>query len=266
LIARTANYRINDGVLHDDGILRNINYIVHIDESLGVSGIELLEDRADVVRYPSQVHGYEDCRLIQVEGQWLASATACELNPIERREIALLTLDGGTITDLRPLDGPHPGRHEKNWMPFVVDGILHFIYRCNPTVVLRCDHATGRTTLVRHGEAPGVPVDARGGSQGVALDDGSFLFAIHEVDRATEHPCYVHRFLRLGAGFEFDAVSEPFTFTSDRVEFCGGIARRDTELILSFGVSDAAAGLAVLELEEVLGLLSALPDTSEPDC
>ena len=263
LIARTANYRINDGVVHDDGILRNINYLVHIDEHLGVSGIEPIEDHADAIRYPSQVQGYEDCRLIQVDGQWLASATACELNPIERREIVLLTIDGAAITDLRPLDGPHPGRHEKNWMPFVLDNALHFVYRCSPTVVLRCDHTTGRTTLVRDDDTPIVTSDLRGGSQGVPLDNGSFLFAVHEVDRRTDRPCYVHRFIRLGEGLEFDAISEPFTFTSDRVEFCGGMARRGDELILSFGVSDAAAGLAVLDLGEAVGLLRPLTARAE---
>ena len=51
------------------------------------------------------------------------------------------------------------------------------------------------------------------------------------------------------------ALSRPFTFTSDRVEFCAGMALRGDELVLSFGVSDAAAGLAVVSLDEALGLL-----------
>ncbi len=258
LIARTANYRINDGVVHGDGILRNINYLVRIDQRLGVSGIDPLEDHTDAVRYPSQVYGYEDCRLIDMGGQWFASATACDFNPIERREIALLTIDDVAITAVRTLNGPEPGRHEKNWMPFVVGGALHFVYRCSPTVILRCDPATGRTSLVRDGRTPTVSLDLRGGSQGVPLDDGSFLFAVHEVDRRTERPCYAHRFLRLGESLEFDSMSEPFTFISDPVEFCGGMARRGEELILSFGVSDAAAGLAVVDLEEVLGFLRPL--------
>ena len=51
LIARTANYRIGDGVVHDDGMLRNINYLVYVDEHLGVSGIAPIEDHADAVRF-----------------------------------------------------------------------------------------------------------------------------------------------------------------------------------------------------------------------
>ena len=258
LIARTANYRIGGGVVHEDGLLRNNNYLVQVDEQLAVSGIEPLEDHTDLVRYSSSVLGYEDCRLFEVGGEWFASATVCELNPIERREIALLSLEDAAITHLKALEGPHPGRHEKNWMPFVLDGALHFVYSCSPTIILHCDHRTGRTTIVKESRFPIEPLDLRGGSQGVSLDDGSFLFAVHEVDRRTDEPCYLHRFVRLGRDLSFDAMSDPFTFTSDRVEFCGGMARRGSDLILSFGVSDAAAGLAVLDLREALELLRPL--------
>ncbi|HXP36941.1 MAG TPA: hypothetical protein VN817_04165, partial [Solirubrobacteraceae bacterium] len=54
------------------------------------------------------------------------------------------------------------------------------------------------------------------------------------------------------------AATPRFTFAADRVEFCAGMALRGGELVLSFGVSDAAAGLAVLALEDVLALLEPL--------
>jgi glycosyltransferase involved in cell wall biosynthesis len=255
MIARTANYRINDGVVHDDGMLRNINYLLHLDRDLAVSSIEPLDDSTDVLRYPSRIHGYEDCRLIEVGGEWFASATVCELNPIERREIALLSIEGSTVTRVGALDGPQPGRHEKNWMPFVVDGVLHFVYSCSPTVILRCESATWDITLVRRSATSESMAGLRGGSQGVPLGDGSFLFAVHEVDRTGERPIYVHRFVHLAEDGHFDGMTEPFTFTSDPVEFCGGMAKHEGGLVLSFGVSDAAAGLAVLDLREVRELL-----------
>lgn len=256
MIVRTANYRIGGGVVHDDGLLRNINYLVSLDSALAVMGIDPVLDCSEVVRrYSSGIQGYEDCRLVQVGDGWFATATACEFNPIDRREVVLLSLDGPVITDVRPLEGPKPGRHEKNWMPFVRDGILHVVYTCGPTVVLRCDVENGRTRTV--GQHPGPPMaDAlRGGSQGVPLPDGSFLFVTHEVNRVPRPARYLHRFVRLGAGLTLDAVSEPFTFAADPVEFCAGLTRRGDELILSFGVSDAASGLAVVREEEVLALL-----------
>ena len=256
MIVRTANYRIEEGVVHEDGVLRNINYLMALDDDLAVKEVLPVEEELDDLRrYPSQIHGFEDCRLVRVGGRWFASATCCELNPVERREIVLLALDGPTVTAVRPLDGPVPGRHEKNWMPFVRDGSLHFVYSCGPTVVLGCDPSTGSTEVVH--DAPGPPVLAplRGGSQGVDLDDGSWLFVVHEVDRSSGTARYLHRFLRLSTDLVVDGLTEPFTFTSDRVEFCGGMARHGDDLVLSFGVSDAAAGLALVALDEVLARL-----------
>lgn len=140
-------------------------------------------------------------------------------------------------------------------MPFLHDGELHFLYTCNPTVVLRCDTTTGRTVVVHREDAPTLPADLRGGSQGVPLDSGGWLFVVHEVDRSSAVARYLHRFLHLDRSFAVAGLSDRFTFTSDNVEFCGGMARRGSELVLSFGVSDAAAGLAVLQLDEVLDLL-----------
>jgi hypothetical protein len=67
---------------------------------------------------------------------------------------------------------------------------------------------------------------------------------------------YLHRFLRLSPDLVVDGVTAAFTFTSDRVEFCGGMARHGDDLVLSFGVSDAAAGLALVAYDEVLAALA----------
>ncbi len=258
MIVRTANYAIERGVLHEEGVLQNINYMLRLDGDLGVEEIEPIVDRsAGLRRYRSRIQGYEDCRLFAVDGRWHATATACELNAVERREIALLSFDGAEITAVTRLRGPKRGRHEKNWMPLLVDGSPHLLYSCAPTRLLRCDLGSGEIETVAESDGPEIAREFRGGSQGVPLE-GGWLFAIHEVDRGERALRYLHRFVMLDAAFELTAVSEPFTFTSDRVEFCAGMARRGEELVLSFGVSDAAAGLAVLPVSEALALLSSV--------
>ncbi len=255
MVVRTANYRIEKGVLHPEGILHNINYLVGLDSSLAVTRVEPIVDRSTGPhRYHALIEGYEDCRLIECSEQWYATATVCELNPIDRREIALLSLAGPEIASVRRLAGPHPGRHEKNWMPFLVDGAFHLLYSSGPTVVLRCDPATGIVELVSEREAPSIAHDFRGGSQGVEID-GGYLFVIHEVDHSERALRYLHRFIMLDDHLSLAGISRPFSFTSDRIEFCAGMASQGGELILSFGVSDAAAGLATLAVDEALGLL-----------
>jgi predicted GH43/DUF377 family glycosyl hydrolase/glycosyltransferase involved in cell wall biosynthesis len=254
MIVRTANYQIERGVLHAEGVLHNINYLVKLNSGLGVTDIDPIIDRSG--RSPSQhtqIVGYEDCRLMRVHDHWYASATVCDMNPVDRREIALLSFDGPEIVRVRGLTGAEPERHEKNWMPLVIDGHLHFLYSSSPTVLLRCDVATARTTVVAESDAP-VARGFRGGSQGVEVPDG-YLFVIHETERDGQALRYLHRFILLDRALRLSALTPRFTFTGDRVEFCAGMAARGRELVLSFGVSDAAAGLATLRMDEVLGLL-----------
>jgi glycosyltransferase involved in cell wall biosynthesis/predicted GH43/DUF377 family glycosyl hydrolase len=262
MIVRTANYRIETGVLHAGGVLHNINYLVTLDRGLTVTELRPLIDRADGPRrYPSQIQGYEDCRLIQVGGDWYASATVCDLNPVDRREIALLELNGDEIVSVRALAGPDPARHEKNWMPFVIDGQLHFLYSSGPTVVLRCDPARGKLDPVSDSPASELAAEFRGGSQGVAVDDG-YLFVIHEVDHSEHVLRYLHRLVLLNPELRLAAISRPFTFAADRIEFCAGMALHERELVLSFGVSDAAAGLAAVGLDEAMALLEPVARTA----
>ncbi len=255
MIVRTANYQIERGVLHRDGILLNVNYLLELDRDLSVTAIAPIVDRArGLRRHPSQVQGFEDCRLINHDGRWFASATVCDLNPAERREIALLELEGPNVSSVVRLHGPERGRHEKNWMPFVHGGALSFLYTSGPTVVLEWDASTRTVAEVSRREGPPGSEEYRGSSQGVPID-GGYLFVVHQVTRHGQKLRYVHRFMHLDDELEVIATSIPFTFISDRVEFCAGLARRDDQLVLSFGISDAAAGLAVVELDEVLALL-----------
>ncbi|MGD1050556.1 MAG: glycosyltransferase [Solirubrobacteraceae bacterium] len=255
MIVRTANYAIERGVLHAEGVLHNINYLVSLGAELDATAVEAVADLSrGPRRHPSNIQGYEDCRLFELDGTWYATATVCDLSPVERREIALLRFEGSDIVEVTPLLGPHPERHEKNWMPFVRDGELLILYRCGPTIVLRCDPASGILERVGESDAPDFADEFRGGSQGVPIP-GGHLFVVHEVDRSGPLLRYLHRFVMLDHRLVLCAASGPFTFTSDRVEFCAGMARRDDDLVLSFGVSDAAAGLAIVPLDRALGLL-----------
>ncbi len=255
MIVRTANYRIESGVLHRDGVLHNVNYLLELDGDLAVRDVRQVDDRTDPdARFPSQIRGYEDCRLFAFDGRWYATATVCDRNPTDRREIALLTLEGSDIIDAQVLRSPGPRRHEKNWMPFLVSGELALLYTCGPTVVLDCDPATAQTAVRSRTPAAAIAREFRGGSQGVTTAEGH-LFVVHEVVRAGTALRYLHRFVLVDHDLALAGISPEFTFTTDRVEFCAGMAVRGRDLVLSFGVSDAAAGLAVLPQQTALGLL-----------
>ena len=258
LIVRTSNYLLENGryvCLTDDPAIQTQNYMLTLDGQLEVTGLApLTEGDNGPPRHPSRVRGYEDCRLIQVDGTWFATATVRDHNPQERCEIALLRLDGSHIEQTTVLAGPVPGRHEKNWMPFLNGSTLYFLYSCDPTVVVACDPPDGRLEIVSQSSGPPRAAGLRGGSQGVPVDDG-VLFVVHEVAERSGMRAYPHRFVLLDHDWRLAGISPAFTLRGHEIEFCAGLARRGDDLLLTFGVGDRSAGLAVVSAEAALGLL-----------
>jgi glycosyltransferase involved in cell wall biosynthesis/predicted GH43/DUF377 family glycosyl hydrolase len=258
MIVRTANYRVENGhyvFLDDSEAIRTLNYLVKLDRGLQVVDVAAVEDAPDgPPRYPSRVKGYEDCRLVTAGGRWFATATVRDRNAHERCEVALLELAGSQIRAVRILRGPTPGRHEKNWMPFVIGSELRFVYSCGPTEVLRCDTDTGRVETVSRQPASAPAARFRGGSQGLATQNG-LLFVVHETGDRDGPRSYQHRFVLLDDEYRLTAMSRPFHFVSPEIEFCAGLARRGGELLMTFGVGDHTAMLAVVDEASVLSAL-----------
>ena len=261
MIVRTANYRLRDGVyriLDDDGVIRNIHYVARLDSALRLQEVLPLQPPEDGVRtYPVRVRGYEDCRLTRVEDRWLVLATARDRNREERCEMLLLTLRGPNVAEELLLPGPEPGRHEKNWMPFVEGGEIHFVYSCGPTVVAALDSRSGPMRIVSRHETRRDMGSLRGGSQGVSVEQGT-LFVVHEVVAAMAGRRYTHRFVLLNEAYRLVAMSPRFSFAHEGVEFCAGLAGHGSKLVLSFGIGDAAAGLAVIDTDDALASLGPL--------
>jgi hypothetical protein len=237
------------------GTRDNVSYLVKLDSALGVASVDRIdEDPEGSYRYESRQTGFMDLRSTKIDGRWVATGSSRQLSPSNMFEMAVLELDGARVTRIHRLVGSDPERHEKNWMPFVHRGELHFIYTCGPMVVLRYERQTG-VTLATQSESPDLASGFRGGSQGIALDDGSYLFVVHEMYHRNGLRSYLHRFIQVDSDLRLSAISPPFTFTDDVREFCAGAATHGSELVLSFGIRHTEAWLAVVPLVDAVALL-----------
>ena len=145
MIVRTANYQIERGVLHSDGILQNVNYLLALDRDLGVTSIEPIVDRTRrPAALPLPGAGVRGLPADQVRRSLVRDGDGERAEPDgAARGRAARASTGADIVAVQPLQGPRRGRHEKNWMPFVADNSLAVVYSCGPTVVLRCDTESG---------------------------------------------------------------------------------------------------------------------------
>lgn len=259
-VVRKVNYRIADGGRYEfppgDRFIRTRNSFASLDRAGRVlSSVEMV-DRAASTRFPSTVLGFEDCRLVRWRAAWWCTATVRDRSPDGRCEIALLRIDeDGAIAAVEVLRSYGAQFQQKNWLPFVREGRLFFIYGTDPTIVLEY---RGEGDLVEASTAfsPLALDHLRGGAAPVRVGD-EWLYLAHsvEVEGAAARRTYLHSFVRLSNDFSVVAVSEPFYFESRGVEFAAGLAVDEAtrRVWVSYGVADRIAKLSTFDLDALLG-------------
>ena len=206
----------------------------------------------------SAFDGFEDVRLFRFDDKIMAVANANDPDAgPNARSIVLLTIDPDFASGAaRRIPSPYGFRQEKNWAPFVLDGELHFVYSFEPLVVLRYDPATGRATFAGPRFA-NVPVATlrflvAGSSAGMPVE-GGFLFATHRriFSLPLRHRYYVHRLCYLDAKTLELRCGPYFSLGKRTIQFINGLAVRDDEFVVSFGVMDATANFARIARAEI---------------
>ena len=146
---------------------------------------------------------------------------------------------------------------EKNWMP--IGDAHNFVYRLD-TIIHKgnggpLDDGMRPPTRVATTRPSKLDVgQISGGSQAIPFK-GGYMAVVHEasVNPGTNQRTYWHRFAWFNLDMELRRLSVPFVFEGTQIEFCCGLAYHPNhkDLILSFGVRDAEARLALVATEEV---------------
>ncbi len=247
-------YRFNDPA----GLPHTVNVLLRLDRELRtIAAYPAVDATLLEPRHPCHFAGLEDCRLVNWQGNWVASCGTVDRTPTCVGKIDLVRLDPatGAFHSAVPLSGRAAMRWEKNWMPVVAGGDLLFVYGCDPVSVLRFDPDVRAVVPHRQHAAPPIARELKGGSQGVPVPAG-WLFCVHQsADFPDRNRCYLHRFMLLDDDFRMTHLSHPFTFLAPGIEFCAGLALRGDDLVASFGVEDREAHLVRTSLPDVLALL-----------
>jgi hypothetical protein len=238
---------------------------------------------------PLMAPGPEDPRSIVIGGKLLINYNLQFRN--NDRRMVLMEHATGRMSTLE-IAGLPQQRAEKNWMPFVHEGSLHFIYQLDPLVILRCEHEgedSGRCTCVvpecngqqyntRKALARGgtglTPIPLPGGGGGG--DSGLLFGLIHSTFgnlRVGDHAIRGHFVLvstrpwgvvavssslvipeSLKSCYQTKTVPWDVQFPSS-FAFLGGDERR--HLVIGVHVRDAMSALLVADLGEPLRALLA---------
>jgi glycosyltransferase involved in cell wall biosynthesis len=217
----------------------------------------------DAPRIPTAlVQGYEDLRIFRLRGRWWASATVRDRHATARAEITVLELeeahDTFAVSRAHVQRSYEAEKHQKNWVPLVHQDALRFVYESDPTIILRFDPETRSSILSTRTEPDSLLTTLRGSSQAIPFalhGEPGFLYVVHEAFARPTGRVYTHRILWLDARFRVQHASDPFYFTKPGVEFCAGLAEHEDSFVMSFGVDDERAFLAIVDRDELVGWL-----------
>jgi glycosyltransferase involved in cell wall biosynthesis len=203
------------------------------------------------------VRGFEDGRLFVWNDRLWTSSCVRELTPEGWCEQILAPID----LDLRSGNNwkqilPAERRHEKNWMPWVRDGELVFVYRLDTLV-----NTEGE--VIAHYDLDIDVGHISGGSQVIRVAPDRYLALVHEARTipGRSNRYYQHRFVAFDRAGRLTQISRPFVFHDRQIEFAAGLAYfpAEKELMVSYGIRDCEAWTARMSLDEVLTFMGVPP-------
>lgn len=267
MIQRTVNYLIREDGSYDmqgDHAIRTINYLVEFDYDFNIINSQEILPPVNLPdpKY-SLVIGWEDCRLFVWQNSLWCTSTVRELTDDGWCNIVLSRIEHTDINQVRFADYKiiEPNfkekQHEKNWMPFVRNNALNFVYSCDPVRII--DY---QGNLISQQDSSIASDSFRGGGNLVEFD-GNWLAIIHESHIMHDNRrTYMHRFVLYNNEGKIIKYSPSFYFKHLGIEFAAGLARHPTtgQIIVSFGYKDNESYLAIVTPDEISSMLIDVPD------
>ncbi len=242
---RCVNYSINDlgGYIVRDtqGIVRTKNYLLTLDQNLNtINSIELI-DKSNIPLYPVNIKGMEDIRLfghdelfctyLEVNSSRIPQMCYCKYNP-----------KTGDIISVYPLMVNEELKCEKNWMPFIMNNEVHFIYTVQPFRLYKLNGE--HPELIKDTNLLKLNIDTFRGSSGLILYNNGWLATIHQVYHNNPRK-YFHRFIWFDNSFTNLKFSEIFYFESPAIEFNLSICHSKLGLLVTYSHNDNSSKIGI---------------------
>jgi hypothetical protein len=249
-----------------NAVQRNINYIC----------IESPNNNIILVDYPkSQLYlscnePYEDPRAIVMQNRLLLVCNAQEYKCKNKMVLLIINLDHTDldhIKNIRPdkivplkYDNANVLGVEKNWVPFISDQTLHFLYHINPQIVLTCDLNSGICTKIVETYYDHFPDKLRGGTQAVLVRNQYYLAAGHVLHKIVFKKIYFTFFYTFHKDFPFHitGISKPFFLDKNdkgviesNFQFASGLEIVDDVVYLTYGYNDCESCMITFHVDDL---------------
>lgn len=249
---RSVNYSINERgnyIIRDpNNHVITRNFLLSFDgKTVGTEGIELI-DRSGVQLYPKDIRGLEDIRLF---GDHEFFCTYLEVNEARIPQMCYGRYrDDGTVYHILPMQVKPKLECEKNWLPFMMNDEIHFIYSFHPFKLYKLDRDSGTITLIKETVLSNNYLgDFRGSAPPIRYKD-QWLCTIHQYWNNSPRK-YFHRFVLLDDKFTTIKYSKIWYFESPAIEYTLSLAHSPNGLLIPYSIRDNCSKIGVLSYENL---------------
>lgn len=237
------------------------NHLLHLDENLNIASHQLLDESNLRKKFKNIRNGLEDGRLFYWKNElWALFSGYTLMGNQHINRMCMAKIIERQFSELIELPSPRNALREKNWMPWVIDDRLYFVYTISPLEVY--EYRSGELLPLK---SPNIQNRVHrsktpfSGSSCIIPWRGRYLAVVHQRKRMlgifrfwkkfiSPDPLYQqkkvtfeHCFVILNSDFSIESRSKPFVFETKGIEFCAGLAHHEDRLLLSYGVLDCKA-------------------------
>lgn len=270
---RTVNYAISVGgpcgirfiprdygtPKNPTGQIRTQNVFIQFDEQWRPVSTRYVDVKCAAAPHATQVIGFEDIRLYEVEGRLrgIAMCTQYSAGGMPAQVVLDLADNGDIINVIVPqFAGAHA---EKNWLP-ILGRKCDLLYKLFPRQVLRVNDDGSVVDITPVTSTPDMIKlqDYRGSSQVLPHPEcpGHWLTIGHHCatfsDRMRQ---YYHRLTHLDENFQVVQASPLFYFSKIGVEYCLGMTFDGGTAVIPFSQGEAATFILRVPVTDLLGML-----------
>lgn len=248
ICVRTEKWRHPDYTYSFANPDTTVNYIIDTDKDLKPIKCTELVDKSGIPLFKVRTLGIQDIRLFS-ENEFFC--TYPEINKDAIGQVCRGKYDeDGSITSIIPLNVAEKVQWEKNWLPFIVDENIHFIYKWIPFQIYKLEE--NKPILVKSVDVS-YSVEFRGSASPIKYKDG-LLCTVHNVHYSRER-IYFHRFVWLSLDYSTMKISKPFYFEKIGVEFNLAICDSGEDILIGYSVNDESTIISSVDYSTVDSML-----------
>lgn len=261
-IFRTVNYTINDKghYLYPPNMnyIHTENFWVTLDKNKVVNQHRITISpnvKSEHKRVYHSIQGLEDGRHIFYKDKLYASFTSFEYGRDPKASLVLTHINhhkNYIIDKIVPLKYEED-KIQKNWVPFIYNDKLCFVYSYEPFVILEVNPDNGECKEIMKKEFNLKFHELRGSAPPIWIEEYQcYLILIHEVI-FNDTRKYIHRFLMFDKDFNLLKTSVPFYFYKLFIEFSLSVIydNNSKKIIVPFSYKDGESFLATIDFKDI---------------